>query len=269
MIAHLDDRRVLRLSGVGVRDFLQGLLTSDVRTLTPETPVWAALLTAQGKYIADMVLFDGGADAVLLDVAQDRIGELHKKLRLYRLRRPIEIDESPLQVFASWDEPAHPHPDDPRLAALGKRWLAEDAETTADAAAWHAHRLTLGVPDSADFEPDRLMWLESNAAELNGVSFQKGCFVGQENTARMNYRGKVRKRLLTVALTAAPGEDRAIMAGDREAGTLMSHAGMRGMALMRLEYADAALTLNGAAVSVEWPEWLPRPSATDGEAMNG
>lgn len=265
MIAYLDDRTVLVVSGEDVRDFLNGLVTNDVseKALTPETPVWAGLLSAQGKYLADMILFDGGEAGIFIDVHKDRAADLAKKLKLYRLRRAIEIASTGLRVFAGWKLKGLSRPHDPRLPALGHRWLAAGGSVDASAADWHAYRIGIGVPDTPDFEVDKTMWLETNAAELNGVSFSKGCYVGQENTARMNWRAKVNKRLLPVMLAEPVGADRTIMAGNREAGTLRSFEGARGIALLRVEYADALLTLGGHPVSVEWPEWLPRPK--DGE----
>lgn len=262
MIAYLDDRTVLLVSGEDVRGFLNGLVTSDVSetALTPETPVWAGLLTAQGKYIADMILYDGGEAGIFIDVHKSRADDLAKKLRMYRLRRAIDIAPSQLRVFAGWKERALSRPHDPRLPALGHRWLAAGGSVDASAADWHTWRIGLGVPDTPDFEIDKTMWLETNAAELNGVSFSKGCYVGQENTARMNWRAKVNKRFLPVMLADPVGENRMIMAGDREAGTLRSFAGAHGIAYLRVEYADALLTLDGHPVSVEWPEWLPRPA---------
>lgn len=263
MIAYLDDRCVLVISGEDVRGFLNGLVTSDVSedALTPETPVWAGLLTAQGKYIADMILHDGGEAGIFIDVHKDRAGELMKKLKMYRLRRAIDIAPSALNVFAGWKEKAFPRPRDPRLPALGHRWLAAGGSVDAGTADWHAYRIGLGVPDTPDFEVDKTMWLETNAAELHGVSFSKGCYVGQENTARMNWRAKVNKRLLPVMLTEPAGDARTIMAGTREAGTLRSFAGVRGIAYLRVEYADGPLTLDGHPVSVPWPDWLPREAA--------
>lgn len=261
MIAYLDDRTVLVVSGEDVRGFLNGLVTNDVSetALTPETPVWAGLLSAQGKYLADMILHDGGEAGIFIDVHKSHADEVAKKLRMYRLRRAIDIAPSGLRVFAGWKERSLSRPYDPRLPALGQRWLAAGGSVDADTAAWHAWRIGIGIADTPDFEIDKTMWLETNAAELNGVSFSKGCYVGQENTARMNWRAKVNKRFLPVMLAEPVDDERTIMAGDREAGTLRSFEGARGIAYLRVEYADALLTLGGHPVSVEWPEWLPRP----------
>jgi tRNA-modifying protein YgfZ len=179
----LADRALVRLSGEDVRGFVQGLVTSDV---TGPLPVWAGLLTPQGKCLFDFIVWEDGED-LLLDCEADAAADLIKRLAIYRLRRPVTIerDES-LAVHWSPDGA-----DDPRLPALGKRWLAPPSEP---ASGWLRHRLTLGVTEGRA-ELGDLLWLECNAAELNGVSFSKGCFVGQENTARMNWRQKVNRRL--------------------------------------------------------------------------
>jgi len=255
-IAELTDRAVLRIAGDDARPFLQGMLTNDVDTLAPDRPVWAGLLSPQGKYLFDMILHDAG-DAILADAWAPRAPELLKRLSMYKLRKAVTVEPTELKVFAAWDgESSQPY--DPRLPGLGRRWVAAGADTTTGLEAYAVHRLSLGVPDSADYPLDRLMWLESNAAELNGVSFTKGCYVGQENTARMHHRDKLRKRLLPVLFSADPGDERAVRAGDREAGELVSAHGTRGIALMRVEFVEdgAALTLGGTPVVVDWPSWI-------------
>jgi folate-binding protein YgfZ len=190
----LTDRALIRVSGEDVRGFLQGLITSD---LNDPLPVWAGLLTAQGKCQFDFLVWSDGDD-LLLDCEAAVADDLIKRLAIYRLRRAIRIDrDASLAVHWSPDGDGTP---DPRLAALGKRWLGP-----ADGAAsgWLEHRLRLGVCEGRA-ELGDLLWLECNAAELNGVSFTKGCFVGQENTARMNWRQKVNRRLVVVE-TDVPG----------------------------------------------------------------
>ena len=196
----LIDRAISRLSGEDVRGFLQGLVTNDMAALASDRPLWAALLSPQGKALFDFILWADGDD-VLFDCEREAAADLVKRLTLYRLRRPITIamDEG-LAVHWALDGQG---PCDPRLPALGRRWLAP-----ADAAAegWREHRLLLGVAEGqAELGTDKTLWLECNAIELSGVSFTKGCYVGQENTARMNYRNKVNRRLVVVQ-TDAPGE---------------------------------------------------------------
>ena len=190
----LPDRALLRLSGEGVRDWLQGLVTNDTSLLAPERPLWAGLLSAQGKALFDFVLWADGDD-VLIDCETDAADALARRLTLYRLRRPIAIgQEAGLAVH--WAPNGDEGVPDPRLPALGRRWLAPPGGA---AEGWRAHRLWLGVTEGlAELGQDKTLWLEANARELGGVSFTKGCYVGQENTARMHHRAKVNRRLVVV-----------------------------------------------------------------------
>ena len=199
----LIERALIRLSGEDVRGFLQGLVTNDVGALAPDRPLWAGLLTAQGKALFDFLLWADGED-VLVDGERDAADDLARRLTLYRLRRPIRIERDEA-LGVHWAAQGEQGVADPRLAALGRRWLAP-AEGEAADPAWLGHRLRLGVTEgTAELGRDKTLWLECNAAELNGVSFVKGCYVGQENTARMNYRQKVNRRLVVVPADA-PGE---------------------------------------------------------------
>lgn len=191
----LFDRAVVRLSpkepGEDVRSFLQGLVTNDVEG---ELPVWAGLLTAQGKTLFDFLVWADGDD-LLIDCEAEQADALIKRLSLYRLRRLITIERDP-DLAVHWALDAAGKPLDPRLATLGHRWIAPQGEP---ATGWREHRLSLGVAEgSAELGQDKTLWLETNAAELNGVSFTKGCYVGQENTARMNWRQKVNRRLFVL-----------------------------------------------------------------------
>lgn len=199
---HLSDRAVLRLSPLDdhedVADFLQGLVTNDVKGVLP---AWAGLLSAQGKALFDFIVWPAGRD-LLIDCEAEAAEALAKRLSLYRLRRRIEIarDEG---LAVHW----RPHTGDgaapdPRLSALGERWIAplDGSEEPADAA-WRQHRLHHGVVEGREELGDgETLWLECNAVELHGVCFSKGCYVGQENTARMNWRQKVNRRLIVVPL---------------------------------------------------------------------
>lgn len=195
----LNDRALIRLSGEDVRGFLQGLVTNDT---AGNLPVWAALLTAQGKVLFDFLLW-GDGDDVLVDCERDAADALAKRLTLYRLRRAIDIaPEAGLAVH--WAQEGDLGVVDPRLAELGQRWLAPVGEGEGADAAWQAHRLSLGVTEGRrELGDGATLWLECNAAELNGVSFTKGCYVGQENTARMNWRQKVNRRLVVVPIGEA------------------------------------------------------------------
>ena len=199
MPTQLDARAVIRLAPLeddeDVAAFLQGLVTNDV---TGPLPCYAALLSAQGKHLFDFLVWKQG-DALLLDCEAPHADELVKRLSMYRLRRKIAIarDET---LAVHWSLAPHPGSvPDPRLPALGERWLAAPGGGNADAA-WLAHRLSLGVPEGRA-ELGDILWLETNAVELSGVSFTKGCYVGQENTARMNWRQKVNRRLVVVPIS--------------------------------------------------------------------
>lgn len=199
----LIDRALLRLSGDDVRGFLQGLVTHDMALLAPERPLWAGLLTPQGKALFDFILWADGDD-VLVDCEAEAAEDLVRRLTLYRLRRKIAIarvEGLAVHWQACTTEASRKEGLDPRLAELGHRWLAPPDEP---ATGWLAHRLSLGVTEGrAELGSDKILWLECNAAELNGVSFTKGCYVGQENTARMNFRSKVNRRLVVVPATEA------------------------------------------------------------------
>jgi tRNA-modifying protein YgfZ len=188
----LTSRAVIRLSGEDVRGFLNGLVTNDV---SRPLPVWAALLTPQGKVLFDFLVWGDGED-LLLDCEAEQAEALAKRLSMYRLRRQIAIAVE-LSHGVHW-QAGEGASSDPRLAALGQRWIGTRDGESADAA-WLAHRLALGVCEGAA-ELGDLLWLECNAADLNGVSFTKGCYVGQENTARMNWRQKVNRRVVVVPL---------------------------------------------------------------------
>jgi hypothetical protein len=182
----LADRAVVRVSGEDVRGFIQGLVTSDV---TGALPVWAGLLTPQGKCLFDFIVWEDGDD-LLLDCEAAAADDLIKRLTVYRLRRAI-LFERDAATAVHWSSGGTEGVPDPRLSDLGRRWLGSADEA---ATGWLERRLRLGVCEGRA-ELGDLLWLECNAAELNGVSFTKGCFVGQENTARMNWRQKINRRL--------------------------------------------------------------------------
>lgn len=187
----LTDRALIRLSGENVRDFLQGLVTNDV---AGPLPVWAGLLTPQGKALFDFIIW-GDGDDLLIDCEETQADALARRLMLYRLRRPIVIAREPA-LAVHWAAQGGEGVPDPRLPDLGRRWIAP---ADGAAAGWREHRLSLGVPEGIDeLGSDKNLWLECNADLLHGVSFTKGCYVGQENTARMNWRNKVNRRLVVL-----------------------------------------------------------------------
>jgi folate-binding protein YgfZ len=198
----LSDRTVIRLhpaEGESARDFLQGLVTQD---MSAQLPLWAGLLTPQGKCLFDFLVYPAGDD-VLIDCETATALDLVRRLSLYRLRRQIEIAVDPaLGVYWRGDTEKSVN-SDPRLPGLGQRWIAERYQDEIDVSPlWRGHRLSLGVTEGAA-EIGDILWLECNSAELQGVSFTKGCYVGQENTARMNWRSTVNRRLCVVPLAEA------------------------------------------------------------------
>ena len=185
----LADRALVRVSGEDARGFLNGLVTQEV---SGPLPVWAGLLTPQGKCLFDFLVWED-ADDLLLDCEAAAAEDLTKRLGIYRLRQPINIRRDD-KLAVHWSKDGAEGVPDPRLPALGRRWLGP---ADGPAEGWLEHRLRLGVCEGRA-EVGDLLWLECNAAELNGVSFTKGCFVGQENTARMNWRSKINRRLVVV-----------------------------------------------------------------------
>lgn len=205
----LSNRAVIRLSaeedGEDVRGFLQGLVTNDV---SGDLPAYAALLSAQGKTMFDFLVWEDAGD-ILVDCEAELADDLVKRLSLYRLRRKIAIGRD-TNLSVHWNpNPQGKATPDPRLPALGFRWIGSDTSDEAADNAWLAQRLSLGVPEGFA-ELGDILWLETNAVELNGVSFEKGCYIGQENTARMNWRQKVNRRLVVVPLEKSEEKRRKI-----------------------------------------------------------
>lgn len=259
-LCQLPQRAVIRLSGSDTRDFLQGQLTHDINLLAPDQPLYAALLSPQGKCLFDLFLHIDGDD-VLLDADKSRLDQLIKRLTMFRLRKQVEITEEPdLHVWQAWGEDAESlAPDqsaDPRLADAGKRFIGPTNRNKATSITdYHVWRLPLGLAEADELGED-LLWLETNARELNGVSFAKGCYTGQENTVRMHHRGKVRKRLVPFEGIEGTSD---IMAGERIAGTLRGAAhGGRQMVLIRMQYLEEGqpLTQDGRPVQAIIPSWL-------------
>jgi folate-binding protein YgfZ len=246
-IAHLEDRAVLAIAGPEARAFLQGLITNDVERLKPGDGVYAALLTPQGKILFDFFLVEGDG-AILLDCHAAARDALLKRLTLYRLRAKVTLEaRDQLAVLAEWDGEHARYAiacRDPRLPALGSRAIIAKGEMRTDllpAAAYHTHRMSLGVPEAGDFGSDRMFALDADLDELHAIDFNKGCYVGQELTARMKHRATSRKRLLPVDGASAAGD--AVAAGGKEIGEVVS----AGFALVRLDKLDEA---GGAPVSI-------------------
>jgi tRNA-modifying protein YgfZ len=263
---HLKDRAVIALEGGEAREFLQGLVTNDLKDLAPATGLYAALLTPQGKILFDFLVTEGDG-AVLLDCAADRAEALVKRLTMYRLRAKIGIAIRPqLSVYAGLSgRPAERAVSfaDPRLAALGLRSIGAAAEMPdflQGPASYHVERLALGVPEGADFGSDKVFALDAGLDELHAVAFDKGCYVGQELTARMKHRGTARKRILIVrAEKPLPPAGTTIISDALEIGEIVSVYGSEGFAvtrLDRLEEAKGSLTADTMPVTITRPAWL-------------
>jgi len=266
-LALLPDRSVLEVTGADRVTFLNGLVSNDVAQAAPGRAVWAALLTPQGKYLADFFIL-AEPDRLLLDCAASQAALVSARLLRYRLRADVAIAPAPLAVHAAWDGT----PDvtgciaapDPRLPDAGWRVLAaEPLATNAGAEDFDLHRLTLGLPDGAlDCEPEKTVLLEAGFDELGGVSWTKGCYMGQELTARTRYRGLLKRRLLSVSGDALPPPGTPVTDGERIVGDLRSSRAGVGLALLRLDALDHRLEAGGVPLSVTMPAWvrLPQPA---------
>lgn len=241
------NRTVLHLKGGGVAQWLDGLITNSLS----ENITFAALLTPQGKIIADFFVHKVDDD-FLIETPQKFGVALLKRLKMYKLRAPIEITQTDLDVYALWDEPDMDGHPDPRHASLGHRFITE--KTLEGGGDYNAHRLSLGVTDSEwDFDTQTVFPADANMDLMNGVDFKKGCFVGQEVVSRMKRMTTVKKRMrgLILSNAAAPGDP--IKCGERVIGEILSAHDNMGVGLIRLNRwieADTEPTINGASVEI-------------------
>lgn len=264
---HAADRSLLRVSGPEARAFLQGLVSNDVRRLD-DGPVYAALLSPQGKYLFDFILVpDSGpdGDGILVDVKADRAAALLQRLGMYRLRAKVAVGVDPRAVVTGEGgvpPGAWPDPRDPRLG--WRAWPQDAAAFLArmaplDPAEHAARRVALGVPETGvELRPEESYILEMGFERLRGVDFRKGCYVGQEVTARMKHKTELRKGLVAVRVDGPappPGTD--VLAAGKPAGTLFSVANGRGLAHLRFDRAEGDLTAGEARVWREGSGELP------------
>ncbi len=303
--AVLENRGLLRLAGADVRDFLQGMISNDVADVSADRAIYAVLLTPQGKFLFDFFVFSGldGGDAIYLECEGGRAADLIRRLSMYKLRADVEIaDVTPeFEVAAAFGEDA---PEalglgsapgtaakladglafaDPRLAALGARCVMPKSSAAAaleaagfggaSAQDYDLHRLSLGVPDgSRDVLVEKSFPLECNLDDLNAISYTKGCYVGQELTARTHHRGTIRKRLLPVEVEGPlPPSGTPVALGEREIGEIRSGSGQSALAFLRLEHLDAAnaggaaLTAGDATLTAHVPSWMELPADQSGD----
>lgn len=268
-LAALPERGVIEVAGEDRVTFLQGLVSNDVAQAAPDRAVWAALLTPQGKWLADFFILADDS-RLLLDAERGQVPVLVQRLNRFRLRSKVTIravDE--MQVYAAWDgtpEASAIAAPDPRLPNAGWRLLAAaPLPTNADFADWDNHRLVLGLPDgSRDLEPEKTVLLEAGFDELNGVSWSKGCYMGQELTARTRYRGLLKRRLVPVEVDGPlPTPGSAVLRDGVEAGSFRSGRDRRGLAILRLDALDASLHCGEATLTPHLPTWMRLPQAAE------
>jgi folate-binding protein YgfZ len=269
MIVHLADRGVVEVTGEDRVAFLQGLVSNDVAEARPGRAVWAAFLTPQGKWLADFFIFADG-DRLLLDCEAAHAPMLAKTLGRYRLRSRVALRDASADfaVHVAWGETplAAIMAPDPRLAEAGWRVLAAaPLSSTATVEQWHAHRIALGLPDgSRDLESDKTVLLEAGFDELHGVSWSKGCYMGQELTARTKYRGLLKRRLVPVRIDGAlPEPGTAITRDGIEVGAFRYGVGHMAMALLRLDAMEASLRCGDDEVMPVPPAWFPAKLPAD------
>jgi folate-binding protein YgfZ len=268
-IALLPDRGVVEIAGEDRVAFLQGLVSNDVAASHPGEAVWAALLTPQGKWLADFFVFAEG-ERLLLDCERGHSAMLIQRLGRFRLRAKVGLRDASAEfaVHVAWGGAAPPAgtiaAPDPRLPEAGWRVLAAaPLPTDADAAAWDRHRLALGLPDgSRDLDTEKTVLLEAGFDELHGVSWTKGCYMGQELTARTKYRGLLKRRLVPVAVDGPqPAHGTPVTRDGAELGEMRSGRDGLGLALLRLEALDGPpLRCGEAVLTPRIPAWMRLPA---------
>lgn len=279
----LPHRSVISVAGADRVEFLQGLISNDTRKVAPDHAIWAALLTPQGRFLNDMFVADAGNETLYLETERERAPALSKKLKMYTLRSKAVVDDlgATLEVAAAFGEDALKALDlegavsfvDPRLPSLGVRVIAPLGRAAtllsargfveAPLAAYDALRLPLGVPDgSRDLQVEKALLLENGFDELNGVDWKKGCYMGQELTARTKYRALIKKRLFPVKVEGTlPASGTPVHQDGEEVGELRSGTGDRALAMLRLDAArrGSALTAGSARLLPEIPPWMRLP----------
>ena len=276
----LPHRSVIAVGGPDRAEFLQGLISNDTAKVGPGRAIWAALLTPQGRFLNDMFVVEDGDGTFLMETERERAPALAKKLKMYTLRSKVTVEDlsDSMEVAVVYGPDADKGAGkvlpiagatafvDPRLAELGVRVLAPAGQTAAlllgldevPLAEYEALRLELGVPDgSRDLPVEKALLLESGFDELHGVDWQKGCYMGQELTARTKYRGLIKRRLFPVKVEGAlPPPGTPVERDGREVGEIRSGSGDRALAMLQLDAADGPLTVDGRPIRAERPAWM-------------
>lgn len=244
----MSDRRVFRISGKDAREFLQNLVTNDVGGLDKGL-VWAALLTPQGKYLADFFLVPDG-NAILLDVAEPLAAGLAQRLAMYKLRAKVAIEPTEIVVASGQGEAPEGAFADPRHPDMG--WRAYDGRAS-EQIDWDAVRVGAGVPETGiELIPNETFPLELGFERLHGVDFRKGCYVGQEVTARMKHKTELRKGLARVTVEGeAPVGCEVLSQEGKVAGTLYTQSGGAGLAWLRFDRSDGEMRAGEAVVRLK------------------
>ena len=259
LLSEIENRAIVRIEGDERQAFLQNLLTQNLDVCTPNTCHMAALLTPQGKMAFDFLIY-ATHDAYLLDCDSAIVADLMKRLTLYKLRAKVDISLLDIGVWAIWQADGQPCPPqdgfypDPRHAGLGLRGLFAQkpnvSVTDAASSDWQALRLRLGVPEGHEDMPNgKIFPLEFGLAQMGGVDFQKGCFVGQEVTSRTHRKGTLRKKLWPLQFQQqAPAEgSRIVTAKQRPCGEIVTASGSQAIALIREDALGEELLCEGAA----------------------
>ena len=265
-IAQLDSRALISVTGPEAKPFLHNLLTQDVETLADGDLRFGALLSPPGRLLFDLFIL-GQPGGVLLDVAADRRDPLLQRLSMYRLRAKVEIAADDRSVFAVWPETAKGFLLDPRTPLMGGR-LYGAASADATEADYDAHRLSVGVPDpTTDAPQDKTYPIEADFDLLNGIDFQKGCFVGQETTSRMKRRGTIKNRMMPLDFDGPPPPFGAeVLKGELRAGEVLSGRDGSVMALLRVDRIDGDLTVDGRPVRLRRPAWMGQEAPSSSNA---
>lgn len=279
---HLPHRAVLKVTGRDRKSFLQGLLTNDLNLLTEDTPLYSALLSPQGKFLHDLFLTEQG-ESLFLEGERERLPDLMKRLSFFKLRANVVLtpllDLSVLVGLSTENPEDSPSSfKDPRKGIAWRRAYVSEQELSsflhilAGLDVYHQERLTFGVPEgSLDMTPDKAIPLECGLDDLGAIDWNKGCYMGQELTARTKHRGLVRKRFLPFVMDSPVEETsgKELMQGDKKVGVISSTFGTRGIARLRLEALELksndakvenrpklTITLEGKPVQVIIPEWV-------------